>query len=82
MMMAARRLSPSHAIMLAFRGSVINLAAAPQGNGSFEGVMRLTLVQAELGAALQGGISNPAQHEKGAFNAADFTQCERQVILR
>jgi len=45
--------------MPAFRASVIDLAAASQGDGAFEGVMRRTLVQAELGAVLPEGAPGP-----------------------
>ena len=43
--------------------------------------MRLALVQADQGAPAHVGVRRPLDHEQGAFNAADFPQRCRQLVL-
>ena len=43
--------------------------------------MRLALVQSDLGAAAHVGVGGPVEHEQRAFDAADFPQGGRQLVL-
>ena len=43
--------------------------------------MRLTLVQADLGAALHVGVKEPFDDEESALDAADFTKRHGQLVL-
>ena len=43
--------------------------------------MRLALVQSDLGAAAHVGVGGPVEHQQGAFDAADFPQGGRQLVL-
>ena len=54
---------------------------AMEADGAFERVMRLALVEANLGAALQIGIQNPVNHEQRALDATDFPQGCREFVL-
>ncbi len=58
-----------HAVMLTFRGAVADFALSPDTQGVFEGVVSLTFVQADIGAALHIGIEQPFDDEEGAFDA-------------
>ena len=43
--------------------------------------MRLALVQADLGAPAHVGVRGPVDHEQGAFDAPDFPQGRRHLVL-
>lgn len=43
--------------------------------------LHFTLVEADLGAALQIGIQNPVDHKQHALDAADFPQGRREFVL-
>ena len=43
--------------------------------------MRLTLVETDLGAALQIGIQDPVDHKQLALDAADLPQSPRELVL-
>ncbi len=70
-----------HSVMLAFGGSVPNLTASVEADGPFEGMVRLTLVEAELSATLHWSVGDPAQHEQGPFDTADLAQCRGEFVL-
>lgn len=44
-------------------------------------VVRLALVQADLGAPAHVGVRGPVDHEQGAFDATDFPQGRRHLVL-
>lgn len=50
-----QQVKPCHAIVLSFRGSVSDFALTPDAQRIFQGMMRLTLVQTDLGTALHVG---------------------------
>ena len=67
--------------MLPFAGSVPQLAALMEVDGALEGVVRLALVQSDLDPTSHPGVRGPVDHEQGAFDAADFPQGRRQLVL-
>src|SRR6056297_2264360 len=71
----------SHAIVLPFGGTVADFALATDAQGVFQGVMGLALVQANLGPPLHVGVEEPFDDEEGAFDPADFTERQSQLVL-
>ena len=59
MMMAARRLSPANAVMLALSGPITDFTLSPDTQGIFQSVMGFAFVEPDLGAALHVGIKQP-----------------------
>ena len=57
--------------MLSFLGSVSQFTALVEIDGALEGMMRLALVQSDLGAPAHVGVRGPVDHEQRAFDAAD-----------
>ena len=76
-----QEVEPSHAVMLALRAAVTDLAAGTQADGALEGGVGLALVEAQLSAALQVGVGDPAQKEQRALDAPDLTQREGEFVL-
>ena len=50
-------------------------------DGALEGMVRLALVQADQGTPAHVGVRGPLDHGQGAFDAADFSQRRRQLVL-
>ena len=46
-----------------------------------QGVVSLTLVEADLGAALHVGIEQPVDDEERPFDPSYFPQSDRQLVL-
>lgn len=59
-------------IVLPFRSSVSDFALATDTEGVFQRMMRLTLVQADLCAALQVGVQQPVDNEQSALDPPDL----------
>ena len=74
------QIEAGHAIVLPLGGTVADFALPPDAQGVFQGVMGLTLVQADLGAALHIGIEQPFDDEERTLHAADFAQREGQLV--
>jgi len=64
----------SHAVVLAFGGAVTDFALATNAQGVFQGVVRLPLVQANIGTSLHIGIEQPVDDEPRALYAPDFSE--------
>ena len=58
------------AVVLALRGAVSDLALTPDPQGVLQRMMRLALVETELGAPLHAGVERPVDHEQCALDAA------------
>jgi len=67
--------------VLSFGGPVADFAAAMEADSPLQRMMRFTLVEADLGAALQIGIQNPVDHEQRALDAADLAQSRGKFVL-
>ena len=70
-----------HAVVLTLGGTVADFALPPDAQGVFQGVMRFTLVQANLGPPLHVGVEEPFDDEEGALNAVDFAERQSQLVL-
>lgn len=70
-----------HAVVLPLCGTVADFALPPDAQGVFQGVMGLTLVQADLGPALHVRVEEPLDDEEGAFDAPDFAERNGQLVL-
>ena len=57
-------------LRLSLLGSVSQFAALVEIDGALEGMMRLALVQSDLGAPAHVGVRGPVDHEQRAFDAA------------
>ena len=62
-----------HAVVLPFGGAIPDFTLSPDAQGVFQGVMGLTLVQANLGPALHVGVEEPFDDEEGPDIAARIT---------
>lgn len=67
--------------MLPLNGAITDFALATDAKGVFQGVMRLALVQADLGTTLHVGVQQPISDEERALDAADFAQGQSKVML-
>ena len=52
-----------------------------EADGPFQRMMRFTLVETDLGPALQIGIQNPVDHEQRALDATDLAQSRGEFVL-
>ena len=68
-------------VVLPFPGSVSQFATLVEIDGALEGMVRLALVQSDLDSPAQAGVRGPVDHEQEAFDAADFPQGGRQLVL-
>ena len=76
-----QQVQPGHAIVLPFRSSVSDFALATDTEGVFQRMMCLTLIQANLCAALHVGVQQPVDNEQGALDPPDFPQRYSQFVL-
>ena len=67
--------------VLAFPGPVAQFAALVEVDGALESMVRLALVQSDLGTPAHVGVRDPVDYEQRAFDAADFPQGGRQFVL-
>ena len=67
-----QQVQPCDAVMLAFSGSIADFTKAIEAERPFQGVVRFTLVEPDLSAALHVGIQHPVDHEQGALDTADL----------
>jgi len=75
------QIETGHAVVLPFGGTVADFTLSPEAQGVFQGMMGLTLVQANLGTALHVGVEEPFDNKESAFDAADFTERQGQLVL-
>jgi hypothetical protein len=67
--------------VLAFGGAVADFALAADAKGVLQGMVRLALVESDLGEALHVGIKQPFRDEERALDTSDFAQCLGQLVL-
>jgi len=70
-----------HAVVLTLGSAIPDFTLSPDAQGVFQGVMGLTLVQANLGPALHVGVEKPLDDEEGPFDAAYFAKRNGQLVL-
>lgn len=70
-----------HTVVLPLGGAVPDFTLSPDAQSVFQGVMGLTLVQANLGPPLHVGVEEPFDNEEGALDAADFAERQSQLVL-
>lgn len=68
-------------VVLSFTRPVADLTLAADAQGILQGMMRLALVEPDLGAALHVGVKQPFDDEECPFDPSDFPECDRQVVL-
>ena len=68
--------------MLSLRGPTPtpDFSLVSDAQGVLQGVVGFSLVQADLGTPLHGGVQRPVDHEEGALDAADFAQRRGEVV--
>ena len=76
-----QQIEASDAEVLSFRGTVADFSLTPDPKSTFQGVMCLSLVKADMGAALHVGVEQPFDDEQCAFDPADLPQGQRQIML-
>ena len=67
--------------VLGFGCPVTNFTLASNPKGALQGMMRLALVQAEIGTPLHVDIQQPFDDEQCAFDPSDLSQRDGQVML-
>jgi hypothetical protein len=67
--------------VLAFGGAIADFALSTDAQRVLEGMMRLALIQADLGAALHVGIERPFEDEQRPFNPSDFLEGFGEGVL-
>ena len=70
-----------HAVVLPLGGAITDFTLASDAQGVFQGVMRLALVQTNLGPALHVGVEKLLDDEEGPFDAAYFAKRNGQLVL-
>ena len=68
-------------VVLALGSAVAHLALAADPQGILQRVVRLALVEADLGAALHARVEDPFDDEQRALDPADLAQGRGQVVL-
>ncbi len=76
-----QKVETSHAVVLALGGSIADFALAANAKGVFQGVVRLPLVQANIGTSLHIGIEQPVDDEQRALYAPDFPERQGEFML-
>ncbi len=67
-----QQVKPDHTIVLPFRSSASDFAMATDTEGVFKCMMCLTLVQADLCAALHVGVRQSVDNEQRALDPPDL----------
>ncbi len=67
--------------VLTFCGSISDFSLPPDPQGILQGVMRLTLVETDLGASLHVCVEQPFDDEQCALDAPNFSQRNGQIML-
>ena len=68
-------------VVLALGGAVTDIALSADVQGVLQHVVRLALVEADLGAPLHAGVEDPFDDEQRALDPADLAQGCGQVVL-
>lgn len=63
-----------HAVVLTLGGSIADFALTANAQGVFQGVVRLPLVQTNIGTSLHIGIEQPIDDEQRALYSPDFPE--------
>jgi hypothetical protein len=69
------------AVMLAFTGPVADFTAPVKTHRPFQRVVGFALIEPGLGAAPKVRVQDLLDHERGAFNAASFTERHGEFVL-
>ena len=69
-----RTVETCHAVVLALSSSITDFALAANAKGVFQGVVRLALIQTNIGTALHICIKQPVDDEQRALYAPDFPE--------
>ena len=70
-----------HAVVLALGGSIADFALAANAQGVFQGVVRLPIIQTNIGTSLHIGIEQPVDDEQRALYAPDFPERQGEFML-
>lgn len=70
-----------HPVVLTFSSAVPDFTLSANAKCVFQGVMRLTFVQTDLGAALHVGVQQPFDNEQGALDTTDLSQRHCKFML-
>lgn len=70
-----------HAVVLALGGSIADFALTANAQGVFQGVVRLPLIQTNIGTSLHIGIEKPVDNEQRALYAPDFPERKGEFML-
>lgn len=77
----SQHVQPGHAVVLSLGGAIPNLTLATDPQRIFQSVMRLTIVQPDLCAALHICIKQPFNDEQCPFDPANLSQGFGKVML-
>ncbi len=64
-----------------FSGAITDFALATDAQRIFQGVMRLALVQANLGTTLHVGVQQAINDKERALDATNFAQGQSEIML-
>ena len=70
-----------NAEVLAFRGAVADFALATDPQGTFQSMVCLTFIEANVGTTLHVRVERPFDDEECPFNPPDFAQGNGQIML-
>lgn len=76
-----QQVQPCDPEVLAFCGTVPDFTLSTDTQGAFQGVMRLTFVETDLGAALHVGVEQPFDDEQRPLDTSDFAKGDGQIML-
>lgn len=77
----SQKIQACHPVVLTFGSSVADFTLPANAKCVLQGVMRLTFVQTDLGAALHVGVQQPFDNEQGALDATDLSQRHSKFML-
>ena len=75
------KIEPGGPEVLALGRPITDLALTADPQGALEGMVCLSLVQADLRPALHVGIEQPVDDEERPFDPSDFTKGDSKVVL-
>ena len=75
------QVQPGHPEVLSFAGAVADFALTADAQGVFQSMMRLALVETDLGAALHVGVEQPVDDEQRPLDPSYFPQRHSEFML-
>lgn len=78
---SGQQVETCHAVVLALSAPITDFALAANAKGVFQGVMRLALIQTNIGTALHIGIEQPVDDEQRTLYAPDFPERQGKFML-